>query len=324
LLYEPSLRFIYYASLGEASLEPRLALKLNATERLRFKFATGMYSQSFIDTKSDRDIVNLFTGYLTSSPELNMVGQFKGDSIDTYLEKANHFIFGIEYDLFKHLSINIEGYYKTLRNLISINRDRYYNDDSDHAEKPDYFKKEYIVEEGNAYGGDMSIKYEDGRLYLWCVYSLGFVERTNEIQTYYPHYDRRHNINILASYQIGLSRSWEISLRWNYGSGFPYTPTRGMGENLSFQDGISTNIIYANGNMMTYYGELNSKRLPDYHRLDFSLKKRFSFGKRSILELNLSVTNVYNRNNLFYYDRITGSRVNQLPIMPSFGLCFSF
>ncbi|MDR1006145.1 MAG: TonB-dependent receptor [Bacteroidales bacterium] len=324
LLYEPSLRFIYYASLGEASFEPRLSLKLNVSDKFRLKLASGMYSQTFIDTKSDRDIVNLFTGYLTVSPELNTVSKFKGDSITEYLERSNHFIFGIEYDILTNLSCDIEVYYKSMTGLISVNRDKYYDDDVYHSDKPDYLKKEYIVEDGDAYGGDVSLKYEDGRLSVWAIYSLGWVKRTNEIQTYYTHYDRRHNVNVLASYQLGLNRSWEISLRWNYGSGFPYTPTRGAGENLPLQDGIASDIIYANGNLMTYYGDLNSKRLPDYHRLDLSVKKRWQIGKRSVFTLNLSVTNVYNRNNLFYYDRITSSRVDQLPIMPSIGLAFSF
>ncbi|MDR1848309.1 MAG: TonB-dependent receptor [Bacteroidales bacterium] len=324
LLYEPSLRIIYYASLGEPSLEPRLSLKFNVSDKFRLKFASGMYSQTFIDTKSDRDIVNLYTGYLTASPELNVVRMFKGDSVNEYLEKSNHFIFGLEYDILHSLSLNMETYYKTMTSLFSINRDKYYDDDNAHEDKPDYLKKEYVVEDGVAYGGDVSLKYEDGRLYVWAIYSLGWVEKTNEVQTYYPHYDRRHNVNILASYQFGLSRSWEVSVRWNYGSGFPYTPTRGMGESLPLTDGISSDIIYANGNLTTYYGELNSKRLPDYHRLDISLKKRWQISKRSVLELNLGVTNVYNRNNLFYYDRVTGTRVNQLPVMPSMGLSWLF
>jgi hypothetical protein len=324
LLYEPSLRFIYYASLSEASLEPRLSMKFNTTDNFRLKLAVGMYSQTFIDTKSDRDIVNLFTGYLTTSPELNIVRTFNGDSLTHYVEKSNHFIFGVEWDIIRNFSLNAEVYYKTMTQLVGINRDRYYNDDSDHSDKPDHLKKEYVVENGKAYGGDVSLKYENGRLYVWAIYSLGWIERENEAQTYYPHYDRRHNLNVLASYQFGLSRTWEVSLRWNYGSGFPYTPTQGMYENLPLQDGILSNVVYANGNLATYYGGLNSQRLPDYHRLDFSLKKRWQIGKRGILEANLSITNIYNRNNLFYYDRITSSRVDQLPIMPSVGLSFSF
>ncbi|MFA6806688.1 MAG: hypothetical protein WCR29_04635, partial [Bacteroidales bacterium] len=119
-------------------------------------------------------------------------------------------------------------------------------------------------------------------------------------------------------------RSWEISLRWNYGSGFAYTPNKGGQEMLDFQSGIDYDYIYSNGTLQMLLGEYNSKRLPEYHRLDISIKKRFEIFKSSILELNLSVTNAYNRNNLFYQDRITGERVDQLPIMPSMGLSLSF
>lgn len=324
-LYEPSFRISYYASMSKASPEPRLALKFNVTDKFRIKAATGLYSQIFIDTKPDIDIVNLFTGYLTISPEnMNIVGTYKGSEISSYLQTSKHLIFGTEFDLTSHITLNLEGYYKTMDGLISLNRNKFFNDDEEHSSLPDYLKKEYAVENGKAYGVDLSLKYDDDRLYVWTVYSLGKVVREDEVIEYAPHYDRRHNVNVLISYQIGLSRSWELSLRWNYGSGFPYTPNKGGQEMLDFQSGIDYDYISSNGTLQMLLGNYNSKRLPEYHRLDFSLKKRFDIFKSSILELNLSVTNVYNRNNLFYQDRITGDRVNQLPIMPSFGLSLSF
>ena len=83
LLYEPSVRLSYYVSLDEMLLEPKLSLKYNLTDKFRFKAAGGMYSQSFIDTKSDRDIVNLFTGFLTAGPDLygGVVSTFRGKEI---------------------------------------------------------------------------------------------------------------------------------------------------------------------------------------------------------------------------------------------------
>jgi hypothetical protein len=45
---------------------------------------------------------------------------------------------------------------------------------------------------------------------------------------------------------------------------------------------------------------------------------------RSILELSLSATNIYSRQNIFYFNRITFERVNQLPILASFGANLSF
>ncbi|MDR0970802.1 MAG: TonB-dependent receptor [Bacteroidales bacterium] len=329
-LYEPSFRINYYASMSKVSYEPRLALKYNITDFLRIKAAAGVYSQIFIDTKPDADIVNLFTGYQTIDPEsMNIVSVFRGQNISSYFQKANHLIFGIEYDLSKRITLNIEGYYKIMEGLITLNRNKYFDDDFEHSQEgssfqPDYLKKEYALENGKAFGVDVSAKYNDDRLYIWAVYSLGKVIREDEVISYAPHYDRRHNVNILLSYQLGLSRSWEVSLRWNYGSGFPYTPNKGGEELLDFQGGIDYNYLLSNGTFNMLLGEYNSQRLPEYHRLDFSVKKRFDIFKSSTLEINLSVTNLYNRNNLFYQDRITGQRVNQLPIMPSFGLSLLF
>ena len=325
-LYEPSMRVSYYASASEVVFEPRLSLKYNITDCFRLKAAVGKYSQSFIDTKSDRDIVNLFTGYLTTDVNLpgGVVSSYRGEDVTNYIEKSNHFIFGFEWDMFSHLSLNMEGYYKTMSNLIAINRDRLYDNDREHSSYPDHLKKNFAVEEGYAYGGDVSLKYSNGRLYVWAIYSLGKVEKTSETRTYAPHYDRRHNVNVLVSYQVGMARDWEFSARWNYGSGFPFTATAGFGEVLDFGGGIGSDYISSSGELTTLYGELNAKRLPSYHRLDISVKKRFDLARHSILEIEASVTNVYNRNNMFYYDRITAQRVDQLPIMPSLGMTYKF
>ncbi len=43
-----------------------------------------------------------------------------------------------------------------------------------------------------------------------------------------------------------------------------------------------------------------------------------------MLEVDLSVTNVYNRNNVFYVNLITSDVARQLPVLPSLGLTLSF
>ena len=54
------------------------------------------------------------------------------------------------------------------------------------------------------------------------------------------------------------------------------------------------------------------------------MKRKFSLGAHSILELNLSATNVYSRENIFYFNRATFERVNQLPILVCFGATMTF
>jgi hypothetical protein len=64
--------------------------------------------------------------------------------------------------------------------------------------------------------------------------------------------------------------------------------------------------------------------LSDYHRLDISVKKKFYTGNRSVLEASGSVSNAYDRKNIFYIDRVRNTREYQLPIFPSLGLAWNF
>lgn len=329
-LLDPGLRYIYYTSLSSGSLEPRLAAKWNAAEHLRFKMAAGLYSQIFLDARSDNDIVNLFNGFLTGSGTLNKPTSFQGSDITNCVQKAQHLVVGTEYDFSNHLTGNAELYFKNFSQLLNTNRNKMFDrsDEAYHAgheyEKPEYYLTDFIIEQGMAYGFDMSLCYDVERLYLWATYSMGWVTRTDEVQTYPPHYDRRHTINLLATYCAGKNKDWEFSGRWSFGSGFPFTQTQGVYESIPFADGINTDYTRANGTYGLAYGELYGGRLPNYHRLDLSVKKKFSIGKRSLLELNASVTNTYNRNNIFYFDRVSFTRVDQLPILWSAGLNFSF
>ena len=329
-LVDPGLRYIFYSSLSAGSLEPRIAAKYNASDRFRLKMAGGLYSQIFLDARSDNDIVNLFNGILSGTGSLNKPTTFRGSNVDNCIQRAQHLVVGAEYDFSNHLTANAEVYFKHFHNLLNSNRNKMFDrDDASYGingayAKPEYFLTDFIIETGLAYGFDVSFCYDIDWLYLWATYSLGWVKRTDEIQTYTPHYDRRHTINFLGTVRLGESHEWEISGRWSFGSGFPYTQTQGMYESINFDQGISTDYTLTNGDYGIAYGELYGGRLPNYHRFDLSAKRRFSIGKRSILDVNFSVTNVYNRNNIFYFDRLTYTRVDQLPILWSTGISFNF
>lgn len=315
LLLEPSFRLQYYYSLGEASPEPRLAIKYNILRNLRLKLAGGLYSQNLVAVTSDQDVVNLFNGFLSSpvSGELlasNMLND--GATMKGRLQKAQHVILGLEYDPISQISINLEGYFKNFSQLISVNRYKMFDTDD-----------EFIWEKGRAYGGDVTVKYDNKGFYVWLVYSLGWVKRTDGVVDYYPHFDRRHNVNLLVSYAFGKRRSWQIDARWNFGSGFPFTQTQAY-----YPHYMPTNIDddYVGGNEDLYFmlADLNQARLPHYHRLDIGAKKKFHIGERNTLELSLSFSNVYNYRNVFYVNRISNEVIYQLPFLYYFGLTWRF
>jgi hypothetical protein len=322
LLIEPGFRIQYYASMGDISLEPRLGIKYNITEFLRFKFAAGIYSQDLVAANSDKDVVNLFYGFLSGN--LNIPDEFKGEDITHKLQKSEHLIAGFEIDLTKKIDLNIEGYLKNFSQLTTINRNKIYDDILANSDKPDYLKKDFLIESGYAYGVDFLLKYDQDQIYIWLVYSLGWVKRNDGVNIYNPHYDRRHNINLVTTYRFGDKNSWNLSARWNLGSGFPFTQTAGFYEETDLYNSLNYPYWQSNGSLGIIYGDLNTGRLPYYHRLDFTLNKVFELSKYSKLEINLSVTNVYNRQNIFYFDRIDYNRVDQLPIMPSLGISLTF
>lgn len=313
LILEPGLRIQYYASQSNLSVEPRFGLKYNITDYLRFKAAGGLYSQNLISSVNERDIVNLFVGFL-AGPEQTFFKPNDTDPVDHRLQKAWHAVAGFEIDLGKDVELNVEPYYKNFTQLIGLNRNKI------RASQPDF-----ETETGEAYGIDFSVRYQLKNTYLWGTYSYAYVNRDDGEQVYPTVFDRRHNVNFLVSQSFGKKKEWEASLRWNYGSGFPFTLTQGFYTLFNFQDGISTDVLQGNPDLgIIYDDKRNNGRLPDYHRMDISLKRTFTFSKYTQLEAVASVTNIYDRENIFYFDRVRYNRVNQLPILPSIGLNFNF
>jgi len=319
---EMGLRAQYYASPPDGSFEPRLAVKYLITPEFRLKAATGLYSQNLISANSDRDVVNLFYGFL-SGPE-DLPNTFNGKKVTHKLQKSNHFVAGIEIDLGLHHEINIEGYTKNFTQITNINRDKLFDDNGTNADQPDRLKRDYIIETGRASGMDFTYKFENKKFYFWAVYSLNYVTRNDEFITYSPHFDRRHNVNLVGSIYLNEKRNSEFNVRWNFGSGFPFTETQGFYEKLQFAGGISGDYTVDNGDLGIFYKGLNEGRLPYFHRMDISFKKTFELKKERRLEVIASVTNVYDRNNIFYFDRANYDRVDQLPILPSLGASYSF
>ena len=324
---EPSFRVQYYASLSTFSPEPRLGFKFNATKKLRIKGAGGFYSQNLISATSDRDVVNLFYGFI-SGPD-NLQDEILNEDgsrteVGAPLQLGRHAILGFEYDVTRYLNINLEGYYKWFNQLTNLNRNKLYDENKVGGEIPDALKKDFIVETGNAYGIDFSAKYEKKQLSVSMVYSWSYVDRWDGINRYNPIWDRRHNINLLGSYLFGKDQVWSFDARWNLGSGFPLTQTTGFYENIALQGNIGQDITTQNGILGIQYGGLGEGRLPWYHRFDVSIKRKFFLTENSVLEVTGSITNVYNRENIFYVNRVTNERVNQLPFLPSVGVSLTF
>ena len=195
----------------------------------------------------------------------------------------------------------------------------------DHAELLLNPEIEAEFREGNAssYGLELLVRKQTGDFTGWISYTLSKTEREfpeiNDGKVYPASYDKPHNVAIVANYE--LSGRITVAANWVYSTGAPVTFPIGR---------------YEYGNMVVpIYSDRNNYRMPDYHRLDFSLTYKFGVNKekRFKSELNLSIYNVYNRKNAwminFYQDdqdpTVTkAEKVYLFPILPSLTYNFYF
>ena len=329
LILEPNVRFQGYGSVGQVTLEPRFSGKYNLTDKVRLKVAGGYYTQNFTSTTSDKDVVNLFYGFITAPenlPQNFVTPDGSVNEVKNGLQKAIHSIGGVEIDLGDNLSLQLEGYYKWFTQLTDINRNKIFDDIAENSKVDDVYKKDFVVENGQAFGGDVVLTYNSEKLYLWGVYSLGKVTRWNGFEYYAPVFDRRHNINLIGTYTFGEKKDWEVTARWNLGSGLPFRQTEGVYEEPVITS-IGDNYNTGNSTELTFlYDSQNNGRIPTYHRFDVNFKKTIESKKMKNIkwELVAGVTNLYSRQNVFYINRVTNEKVFQLPIMPSIAVSFKF
>ena len=176
--------------------------------------------------------------------------------------------------------MSAEIYYKNYHDLIDFR---------DHAQlflNP-YLEGELRIGKGYSYGIETLIRKNQGRFGGWISYtysrSFRIVPEINGGRVYNSPYDKPHNVNVVANYDV--SKRISASLTWIYATGLPVTFPTGRA--------VIGNAI------IPVYSERNAYRMPDYHRLDASitLRGKEKPGRKWQSELNLSVYNVYNRHN---------------------------
>jgi len=157
-----------------------------------------------------------------------------------------------------------------------------------------YLEGDLLSGKGRAYGIETYFQKKTGRLNGWVSYTLGKtelkVDGINNDNWYPTRYDQRHNVKIVAFYDVSPRLS--ISANFVYISGTPTT--------------FPTSRYVEQGILIPYNAadSRNNIRLPSYNRLDISLRLEGKKVKHGKVRKNtdywvLSFYNVYARRNPF-------------------------
>jgi hypothetical protein len=253
--------------------EPRFALNLKVAENSSFKASYNRLAQ----------YVHLMSNTAASTP------------LDVWTPSTNNIkpqiADQVALGLFKNFGENgndyetsAEVYYKEMQNQID------YADRANLFLNP-LFEKDLLFGKGRAYGLELYLKKNVGKLTGWVSYTLArserLIEGLNNNDWYVNRFDRTHTLNMVGQYT--LSSKWSFGANFAYITGVPYS--------IPSQKYIFEGVAYP----QTEPGTRGNIRVPDYHRLDISAtkkNKRALFGKGSS-EWVFSMYNVYNRKNPF-------------------------
>ncbi len=310
-IFTGGLRLNTFSEGNYVRLEPRISAEYRPGSRVRLQAAYGRYNQ-FLTLISNEAFSGLDIWLTTDEG----VPPAYGDQ----------FVLGAKTVPRSGWGFDAEIYYRTMRDLFEL--DPFVTD----AAGLDYAEL-FRFGEGYAYGVELFLEKQRGPVtgFLGYTYSItrrkfpGFnapiLDDPTRARFYPPKYDRTHDVNLTANYQ--LSSRWSTNAVFSYATGQAYTEPLGR---TQFAD-----IPWANSPRDTFtIGNLNASRLPSYHRLDIAFTRSGRFFDLGDAEWQFQIINVYSRRNVWFYNYdfdenpIVRNDVNLLPIIPSVSYTVNF
>lgn len=306
LTTEAGVRYDNRSHTGDSDLSPRLHAMVNLGENTTLRAGWGVYQQS---------------------QGMHELEASDGETAFARSERAEQIAAGIEHRLDNGLQARVELYHRSVENP----RRMYLNLWREILPFPELDGDRVRVdpEEARARGLEVLLR-KDGEQFDWSAsYSLGSTEALIHGDWVPQYWDQRHAVSVTVGWRP--SPKWSVSAAWQAHSGWPFTPQIIEFDTLSvFQDeGLESALRWREE-----FGDLNSDRLPAYHRLDLRVTRRFALAG-SNLDIYLDLFNAYDQQNLRSYDYGTQFIGNDLkwirypdeellPILPSIGFRWEF
>ena len=287
LILTAGLRSIYFDLFDTVYFEPRLSAQLEVNKDLILKAGYGHHRQ-FVNRVIRQEI-------FSNNPDFWILPD--PDGIPISLSK--HYILGAKFERASWL-FDVEGYIKNTGDVTE------YIPRVANVEGGSGNENFYAIGEESVKGIDFLVQKKTGRHTGWLAYSLSSAQNKfpgiNDSNFFPSQYDQRHEINLVNMYSTDR---WNFSVTWIFGSGKPYTAPEGE-YTVTLLDSSQISYIAV--------GDINSRRLPNYHRLDLAANYNFHIGKKVKAQMGLSIYNVYARKNIKYkkFDRIGFDTSGQL------------
>lgn len=266
------LRLSNFAVLGSSgnpaknyiNIEPRLSLSYTLNENNSLKAAYTRNTQN----------LHLITNSVTTSPTDKWIMNTNIIKPEICDQLSLGYFRNFKDNMFE---FSAETYYKSMQNQID------YKDNAD--EQVPVIETQLLYGKGRAYGLELLLRKNKGKLTGWVGYTLSRTEKQidgiNQNEWYAARQDRTHDISVVMMYDI--SKRWNVSAVWVYQTGNAVTFPGGKYEIA--------------GQTTWLYTERNGYRMPAYHRLDLGATCKITERKRFNSELSFSLYNAYGHEN---------------------------
>lgn len=286
------------------SLEPRASVRFLLTPAMTLKLSYARMAQG-VHLLSSSNIVMPSDIWVPVTEKIPLM-------------RSNQYAGGVNYEIMKGLEVSVEGYYKTMDNVLE------YNNGASWLNCTGDWQSLVSLGKGRSYGVELMAQRSVGNTTGWVSYTWAKSLRTfdrpgqelNGGREFLAGNDKRHNFNIVVVQRLG--QHWKLSASWTYQSG-----RRGILANTSMYGGVlqewdpsirpeSSTLKeqeYMQNRddaahwaempgMFTTYRERNNYKLPDVHHLDVGITYSVNHRRFGASEVNLSFYNLYNQQNI--------------------------
>jgi ferric enterobactin receptor len=266
-------RLNYYNLTKNYFHEPRLDVVFSVLKNISLKTGYGIHNQMIRK-------VNEQSLYLNDPEKWEL-----SDNSNIPVLNSKQFAFGGNIK-WKKLFIDIEYFQKNQLGLIELLEPEKFTSVGNGT------RLYYLNGRGITKGVDLLIQKTTGKHTGWISYTLSKSKNKYKGINSEAYFNASTNIpNEIKLVYLYEYKNWHFSSCFTYGDGRPYTPLSLLTYITPSDEIIQAYII----------GDVNSKRTPNYQRLDFSIVYNFKI-KKCVFESGFSVFNMLDRKNVKFID----------------------